>query len=423
MDAVGALHSFPFMFMLGLIAVAIAICTINRAPSIWHSIANPTITTTRGFIRNAEVSASYTLAGERDDVANRVIDTLRRRRYRVASQIHNDEVHIYADRFRWGKLGTFPFHLALILILVGGIIGARYGFRDTMFVVPEGSTRAIGHGTGLSVQVTKFTDTYRENGQAKEYRSDLVLLKDGKPVKSGSITVNHPMTYRNVVVYQASFGQAATMRITDAAGNVLYDDSVELGAPWFAAGNPEAPAGIIDLPQIGMQLNVIAPDNNPSSMPALDKLHLGSGEMYLQLRTRAGEVTPAESRIAQGQTVSLADLRVTFVRERQFSLMQVSNNPGIPIFWLSAFLMVGGLAVVFYFPHRRLRGIVSRTAGGSVTAALAPLAKRDWSAKREFGKTIEALATTLGVTPVVDQRADDDEALAPVYQHTAGETA
>ena len=91
------------------------------------------------------------------------------------------------------------------------------------------------------------------------------------------------------------------MRITDADGHVLYDDSVELGAPWTAAGNPDAPAGIIDLPQVGMQLNVIAPDNEPQSMPEADQLHLRSGEMYVQLRSRAGEATPAESRLVKGR--------------------------------------------------------------------------------------------------------------------------
>src|SRR5215210_1314281 len=48
--------SLPFAFVLGLLAVAIAICTINRVPGIWQSIAHPTVQTTHGFIANAEVA-------------------------------------------------------------------------------------------------------------------------------------------------------------------------------------------------------------------------------------------------------------------------------------------------------------------------------------------------------------------------------
>ena len=48
--------SLPFMGILTLLAVAITICTANRAPGIWASIARPTVSTTHGFLRNADVS-------------------------------------------------------------------------------------------------------------------------------------------------------------------------------------------------------------------------------------------------------------------------------------------------------------------------------------------------------------------------------
>src|SRR6478752_5415867 len=36
-------HSLPFMFILALLSVAIAICTANRAPGMWKSIVEPTV--------------------------------------------------------------------------------------------------------------------------------------------------------------------------------------------------------------------------------------------------------------------------------------------------------------------------------------------------------------------------------------------
>jgi cytochrome c biogenesis protein ResB len=50
-------RSLPFAGILTLLAVAIAVCTINRAPGIWQAIAHPSVTTTHGFLRNAETSA------------------------------------------------------------------------------------------------------------------------------------------------------------------------------------------------------------------------------------------------------------------------------------------------------------------------------------------------------------------------------
>jgi cytochrome c biogenesis protein len=345
------------------------------------------------------------------------------RRYRVLIQNRGDEVHIYADKNRYAKLGTFPFHLALILILVGGIVGARYGFRNKEFVIPEGSVREIGHGTGISVGLNQFTDTYNENGMPHEYRSDLTVYKDGKPVKSGSITVNHPMTYHNVVFYQTSFGQAATLKVTDNEGHVLYDDSVPLGL-YVSSANPDAPAGLIDILPANFRLNIIAPDEDRANLPNLDKLNLQSGQMFIQARQLGPDTTtqPISAVINQGETAKIGDLNVQFIRERRFTLLQVSHNPGIPIFFLAALLLVGGLAITFYFPHRRVRGILAPSSDAKgVVLELAPLAKRDWSGRRDFYRLIEELEQKLGVKATVktneDRMLDRDDprtARAPV---------
>jgi cytochrome c biogenesis protein len=394
--------SLPFMGILTLLAVAITICTANRAPGIWASIAHPTISTTHSFLRNAETSARFSAAaGEtRDAFSARVAAALASSRYRVLTSERGAETHLYADRSRWGKLGTFPFHLALILVLVGGIVGARWGFRETEFIVPEGVTRAVGHDTGLSIRVDDFSEQYRETGMALEYRSDLTVLRGDEPVKSGSITVNHPLTYQNLVVYQAGFGQAVRLQVADTSGNAVLDEIVALG-PFQAEDNPDAPAGQLDILPARARLNVIAPDTNPRNAPERDQLNLRPGQMYLQLQPLTGNADlngPVESVIDQGETVALGGLNVTFVREKRFTVLQVGSNPGIPIFVAAGFMLVGGLAVTFYFPHRRVRGIVRVGGDGRAAVHLAPLARRDWSARRAFDDLTNALERTLGVS-------------------------
>jgi hypothetical protein len=61
-------------------------------------------------------------------------------------------------------------------------------------------------------------------------------------------------------------------------------------------------------------------------------------------------------------------------------------------------LLVGGLAITFYFPHRRVRGIVSTTGDGSV-ARLAPIARRDWSAKRVFEGLVSDVGRRIEIEP------------------------
>ena len=64
-------RSLPFALMLGVLAVAITICTINRIPGMWQSIAHPTIPTTHGFLRSAELNLTTTASAPRQELPAR----------------------------------------------------------------------------------------------------------------------------------------------------------------------------------------------------------------------------------------------------------------------------------------------------------------------------------------------------------------
>jgi cytochrome c biogenesis protein len=395
-------RSLPFAGILTVLAIAIAICTMNRAPGIWLAIAHPTVATTHGFLRSAETSARFTAPLDRDALATQIQEAMRASGYRTLRDERNGEIHLYGDRWRFSRLATFPFHLALILILVGGIVGAAWGFREDELIIPEGSVRDLGHGTGLSVRLDDFSEVYREDGSPMVYRSDITLIRNGEPIDAGSMTVNNPLTFGDIVFYQSGFGQAVTLTVEDKSGAVLFDDSLPLG-PYQSKLNPDSPAARMDLVPAGVALSVVAPDQNPANKPELDTLQLLSGEMFFMIRPLGAESpidTPVGATVSQGESLQLGDLSLTFVRERRFSAFQVARNPGIPIFIAASVLLVGGLAITFYFPHRRVRGIVSAAAIGSV-AHLAPIARRDWSAKRVFEQLATKIASRTGFEPIM----------------------
>ena len=166
-------RSLPFAAILTVLAVAIAVCTINRAPGIWQAIVHPTSATTHGFSRNAEVSAQLTSTIPARDLAAQLKTAMQAGHCRTITDERNGEIHVYADRWRFSRMATFPFHEALIMILAGGIVGAAWGFREDQFIISEGSVRALGHGAGLDVRFDDFSEVYREDGTALEYRSDV----------------------------------------------------------------------------------------------------------------------------------------------------------------------------------------------------------------------------------------------------------
>lgn len=396
-------HSLIFSLTLALITVAITVCTINRVPGIWQTLAHPTVRTTRQFFSAAEAAVVVRSPASPEAVADELMTILRSRRYRVLSERRGGEIHIYADKQRWGKLGTFPFHLALILLLIGGIVGSEFGFREPMFSVAEGETRDVGRGTNLRVQLERFVDTYSQIGSPTEYRSDIILFDGPREVRRDSLTVNNPLTYHDITFYQSSFGQAAQIKVSDRNGTTAFAGSVPF--EYVSRSNGDAPAAIVELPAHRLRLELFFPNLRLDAKPEVGAIKLQSGELYAQARDARTNAKVAEGAvITQGRTARVAGLDVRFVRERRFTLLQVAYNPGIPILFAAAFLLVFGLTITFAFPHRRLRALVTGP-GTSAEALLAPMAKRDWGGQRDFMRTVEAIESHLGPVRELERTA------------------
>ena len=240
----------------------------------------------------------------------------------------------------------------------------------------------------------RFVDSYSEIGAPTSYRSDLVLYDGEREVKRQSITVNHPMTYRNATFYQASFGPAATMRVTDVSGNILFDDT--LSFTYISRTNSSSPASLLELPAQGLKFELIFPNVKLQATPDVGNVRLAPGQMWVQARDwRTNQAIGEGVVLWQGEFARLAGLNVQFVRERRFTVLQVAYNPGIPILFAASILVVIGLVVTFGWPHRRVRAIVTPAAAGA-EVLLAPMAKRDWSGKRDFVTTLAAIEGRFG---------------------------
>ncbi len=403
-----------FAGILALLSIAIAVCTINRVPGIWQTISEPRVRTSNSYLSRADASATFTVPESHDAAISGFRESLGAKRYRVLTEQVGAETHVYADRNRYGKMGTFPFHLALILLLVGGIVGATYGFRETELVIPVGETRAVGHGTDLSVELIQFTDTYTPLGIAEDYRSEIVIYDNGEPVKHEVISPNQPTSYRAATFYQTSFGFGARMLVTGDDGSELFNGTVDVGI-FNYAGNPDAPAGFVEIPGTGVIMTIVAPDTQPLNQPELDTLNLLHGQMYVILEPRGAGSDQRQSFVVdQGQPVQIGGLTIEFQREVQWTLLQVASNPGIPIFVIASVLLVGGLVVTFYFPLRRIRAIVAPTPAGATIVA-APLARRDWSGKRDFFNAMREVESRLGVAPALKYPSthEDWESMPP----------
>ena len=207
-------------------------------------------------------------------------------------------------------------------MLAAGVLGGVLGWRDNAFMVPEGSTRAVGRETGLVVRNEGFTDEYFPSGTAKDYRSDLVVLQDGKEVARKTIRVNDPLDVAGVRFHQAFFGPAAVMRVRDPQGNVIFEDGVALGYQFDGTGIPRN-GGFFVLGNRQMAVYVLVPAAQRGPDPEIP-----AGNVRLEIFLPRQARPSAVETLPQGTPREVLGYTFEFVRERQFSGLQVVAQSG-----------------------------------------------------------------------------------------------
>jgi len=382
-------RSIWFRALLGLLSVGIIVCSINRWPGIKASLTTRRVKVGPGFFRAVPLRAEIpTASGGLSGAAGMLEETLRQRGYRVLQQHDPGVSHFYADKHRYSQLGTYALHLGLILILAAAVWSYAGGYRDRSFAIPEGSLRAVGQSSGLTVMLESFADEYYPEGPPKDYRSELVLYKGDQEVRRQTIRVNEPMEYEGWRFHQSFFGPAAVMEVKDSTGTILFSDGVALA--WRTTG--ERPMGSFRM--LGQNLNVYLVGPSSKGMDPVIK----AGELRLEVYKGSEGRPIIMDNIFQGRPLTVEGLTFTFLRERQFSGLQIVNDPAVPLMYFAWVLCTIGLIVVFYFPYRRLWARCQQE-GEDTRVYLGTSMRRDLGLSQEFAAIAERVRERVQALP------------------------
>ncbi len=380
-DTLGLFNIFNSVWFRGitvLLMTSVLACSANRAPHLWKLTVHPRTDMSEPFFDHAPLSMRATGRIEPTAAAADIQAAFARRHFRTIVHDEGDLVHVYADHNRWGPFGTVIAHLSLVVILLGALVGTAFGFRDDGLAVAVGSTADIGRGTGLTVEARNFSDSYYANGSPSDYASDLVVYQDGQQVGAATVRVNQPMRVAGITLYQSYFGAAAAMKVVDGSGKVLVEEGVPLQ---WTSNDGARTVGMIALPDAGMTMYVLGAVSG-----AVDPT-IKAGQMQVELYKTGSENVPVATEVvSQGQPVDMAGLKVTFVRERQFTGLIVARDPGAVFVWLGAILLVGGIALVFFFPCRRAWALIRRRPDGDTDVWVGAVVRHDVGFQAEFGR-------------------------------------
>lgn len=374
-----------FTLLMTLLVVSIVVCTLDRTPKLWRGVHHVRPTQPAAFfdLRLPERARYDNSAIGEDDLRA----VLRGRRYKVRETVDPEDPavrHVYGDRNQYFKMATLFTHLGLILFLAGGAVTGAFGFETVLFV-GNGQTapvQPVGTPHNLLVKNLGFEAPRRADGSFEDFRTTLAVYRDGQEIARKTIRVNDPLSVANFVFHQNTFGPAADLEISDAAGKLVWTGPVLLADT------------AVDLPS-GFQ---VIPGSSLGIQLVLQRATDGTGVLNLigvGAPNDAGEAAVVFlARLGVGDSTAPEDTagyRITWRKADSFTGMVVKDDPGQGLIWVAYVSLILGLLLSFYFPRRR---VWARISDGRVEVAM--LADRYVDASREFGSLLADIGARTG---------------------------
>jgi cytochrome c biogenesis protein len=266
-------------------------------------------------------------------------------------------------------------HAGLVVLLVGAAWGALGGQRLERFLAP-GHELELLDSRGQN-QLTLAVDTFRIDrdpaGRPEQFRSRLLLRDpDGALLREAEISVNHPLRFRGMTVYQADWALAAI--------------TVQLGR------SPLLQLPLRTLPELGDQIWGLALPTRPDgSEPVL--LTLGNEQGPVEVFSAAAR--PIGRLVPGGQSVEIAGLPLRVASVLPASGLLLKRDPGVPMVYcgFAIALLGGGMSLV---ATRQLWAIADPENG---QLHVGGLCNRNLSAlSRELPEVLARLAASRPVT-------------------------
>jgi cytochrome c biogenesis protein len=242
----------------------------------------------------------------------------------------------------YARLGTYLTHLSVLLILVGALIGAVWGFKGYVEIregeMVEGfvlnNPQEIVRPLGFQVRCDAFRADFYPDGSPREFLSTLTFIEGNRVViDHAPLRVNHPLSYGGLSFYQSSYGISAlavlevrgkggkgasyTMRLGEGEVKPIPGTEAELGLMQYAEQVHNFGGGIL--------LVLFTPGSAP------ERFWLLTGQQTKQGSAHKGAFT----------------FTLKGLEKRNYTGIQVTHDPGLPIVWTGCAFLVIGMVVTF----------------------------------------------------------------------------
>ncbi|MBT8352464.1 MAG: cytochrome c biogenesis protein ResB [Deltaproteobacteria bacterium] len=344
-------HSWWFQLLILLLTMNIIICSIDRMKATLKIIFVKTPSFNLSRFRNIKYKKEFSekrMPNELEELYKPIIS----KKYGYSRTEKTDNGFcLFAEKWRWTRLGVYIVHLSIIFMLLGGLIGSIFGFEGIVNI-PEGeSANKINlrntdktHLLDFEIKCEDFFVSFHDNGSPKEFRSSLVLIKNGKPVLTKDIIMNDPIRYKGINIFQHTYGtltpKEVTLGFTNKETGMEYRKKAVINKP-------------VDIPA-GMGTFIIKEYRRSAGF----KGH-NIGEAFIGVLTpKTGDPInillplrfPSFDKMRKGEMI----IAVVSHEHNYFTGLQVTKDPGVWVVYSGFILIIIGCFVTFFMSHQRL---------------------------------------------------------------------
>ncbi|NNL76641.1 MAG: cytochrome c biogenesis protein ResB, partial [Desulfobacterales bacterium] len=241
-------HSWWFQTLMLLLALNVLICSVDRLSATWRIIFPERPKFNLARFRRLEQKEEFSQTGPSEELKKRYQAIISRKFHNSRVEETDSGYAIFGERGRWTRIGVYIVHLSVICMLVGGVIGSRFGFEGYVNLAPGDAAQQIRLRNSnqilpldFIIRCDDFKVSFYPNGAPEEFRSSLSIIEKGKVLKSQDIIVNNPLHHRGISIFQASYGPLPaqqqdiaipdefTLVFTSKATGMIYQKKATVG--------------------------------------------------------------------------------------------------------------------------------------------------------------------------------------------------
>ena len=369
-------HSTWFLSLIGFLTINMIACSVQRV--------FPKVRSLKQVMPYLKSEAIDKLAATRKEVLNihpeTALHRLGERLKRKGYVVKKEGTRLTAEFGKYGRLAPTVTHIGLLTLLLGVTITSWTGFTGFQpipvgsfmnFESSEHSKLWVGKLPKWSVKAEKSWREDYPSGDVKQWYTDLAVVDaNGRVLKRQQISVNNPLSYDNVDIYQSSWGLDRIV--------LSFNESVR----------------VLNLRPMGKLYAAFLPLDEKTIL--LFSVRDQSKPLRVFAKADGWQGPKLLTEIPLNGSARLGGVEVGYKKVFAITGLQYKCDPGLPITYVAFAFIIAGVMLAAV-PHRQLWADARNLpVGNPQEVSELTVGGHSMKAKQAFAKSLSSIVENLG---------------------------